>query len=463
MKEKIEKIIHAVLEKVTPSPKEAMEQAQLSGKLISKIKSMEGSHLKAELVGSNSRNTNLAGDHDLDIFVFYPESLPREEFEKEGLAIGRAVFRGHEWEKAYSEHPYIRGRINGFDVEIVPAYLVSSAERIKSAVDRTLFHSEYVKNRIEKGQEQEVRLLKQFMKGVKCYGADLSSNSFPGYVAEILIIKYGTFRAAINAVSKWGREEIIDLEGSWGIHEAKNKFNSHLMVVDPVDRNRNVAAALSQNQYARFIAAARAFLKKPSIEFFFPKPHKAWPAQKLRAFLKKTELVMVMIGYPKGIVEDIMWGQLKRFARKVSTLCHAEGFAVKRTAEWLEHKKHLVILLEVESAKIQKAKIITGPEATDAHNSEQFLKAHKKPLAGPRIENGRWVLEVERKHTDIELLLAELLKKLKTQEREGIAKALRTHTHIMEEKDILALYRKNKEFQQFLTAYLKGEEEFLDY
>jgi len=33
----------------------------------------------------------------------------------------------------------------------------------------------------------------------------------------------------------------------------------------------------------------------------------------------------------------------------------------------------------------------------------------------------------------------------------------------MGEKEIAALYSENRGFQQFLTAYLKGKEEFLDY
>ncbi|MBI4210493.1 MAG: CCA tRNA nucleotidyltransferase [Candidatus Diapherotrites archaeon] len=459
----MEKILDKVIWKITPTREEIVREKKFAEKIIGAIGSVRGKHLRAELVGSMARNTHLRGDNDLDIFVFFPENLSREEFEKEGLHTAMSVFRGHKWEKAYSEHPYIRGKINGFEVEIVPAYDVASAENLKSAVDRSAFHNKYLLREMKPGHEREIRLLKQFMKGVKCYGADLSTNSFPGYVAEILVLKYGSFANTLKAASGWKPGEVVDVEGHLGAEEARGKFGSHFVVIDPVDRNRNVAAALSQNQYARFIAAARAFLQKPSMNFFFPKPHRAWSVEKLKRFLRKTELVAIATGYPKGIVEDIMWGQLRRVGRKMAAMCEAQGFAVKRSAEWLEHARHMFILLEVESTQLQKAKILRGPEATDRMNSEAFLRAHPNPLSGPRIENSRWVLEVERKYTHVEPFIKDALKKLKTEEKGGIRKALNKRAKIMHENEIIALYRKNAGFRQFLTGYLKGEEEFLGY
>ena len=158
-----------------------------------------------------------------------------------------------------------------------------------------------------------------------------------------------------------------------------------------------------------------------------------------------------------------MWGQMRRFRKKTAQMSQLAGFNVKRSAEWLEHRRHMIILLEVESAKLQKAKILIGPRATDEKNSHAFFAAHPNPLSGPRIENGRWILEVEREHTEIEKFLLHLITKLKKEERAGMRRALRTGAKIMHEKEIISLYKKSKEFSQFLTGYLKGGEEFLDY
>ena len=459
----MEKLLELVLEKITPAEKEIAEEKKFASGIAEKIRGMEGRHESAEIVGSIARNTHLRGDRDIDIFVLFPQSVSRAEFEREGLRIGKAVFKGHKWEKAYSEHPYIRGVIKGFKVEVVPAYRILHAELLQSAVDRSVFHNSFILENLPKNGEKDVRLLKQFMKGVKCYGADLSSNGFPGYVAELLVIEYGSFRKCIEAVAQWRKGQAIDVEKHYKDGEAGKFFGSHLIVVDPVDKKRNVAAALSLNQYARFIAAGRAFLKKPSMNFFFPKKHEALPKAKLGKFLKKTELAAVRMGYPPKVVEDVMWGQLRRFSKKVSALAEKEDFTVKRGAEWLEEGKMLIVLLEVESPNLQKVKIVRGPEATDTKNSEAFLKAHARPFSGPRIEEGRWVVEVERKNTELNVFLKGMLKMFRKQEREGIRKALKLGAKIMGEKEIAALYSENRGFQQFLTAYLKGKEEFLDY
>ncbi|HIH09320.1 MAG TPA: CCA tRNA nucleotidyltransferase [Candidatus Diapherotrites archaeon] len=456
-------MLKKVLGKITPSAAQMQKEQEFAKAIISRIMAIAGKHTRAMLVGSIARNTHLAGDTDLDIFVFFPKSLPREEFEKEGLRIGKLIFRGHKWEKAYSEHPYIRGEIGGHEVEIVPTYDVTDASEMKSAVDRSALHNKYLLSKMIPGQEQEVRLLKQFMKGVKCYGADLSTNSFPGYVAELLALKYRTFTGVLEAAAEWKRGQVIDIEGHLSEQDAAAKFNSHLIVVDPVDRGRNVAAALSENQYARFIAAARQFLKKPSINFFFPKKHEAWNSSKLKGFLRKTELVAILSGYPAGIVEDVMWGQLRRLSRKIATAVEMQGFALERHSRWLEHRKQICIVLEVESTQLPAAKIVAGPPVIDEANSHAFLSAHFRPLSGPRIENGRWVIEIERKYTRLDGFLEHYLKALKREERGAIRSALRRKAKVISEKEIIALYRKNKDFQQFLTAYLKGKEEFLDY
>jgi len=459
----VDKITEKILKQITPNAKDAEQEKQFIKKLLEKAKTTKTKAQEFEIVGSVSRNTHIKGNRDIDLFALFPKTMPREEFEKEGLAIGKAIFRGHKWEKAYSEHPYIRGEINGFRVEVVPAYKILDASLLQSAVDRSVFHNQYLLETLGKKEQGEARLMKQFMKGIGCYGADLSSNGFPGYVAELLILKYGSFKKSVQEAAQWKNQEVVDIENYYTLGEAKKKFNTHLIVVDPVDKNRNVAGALSYNQYARFVGACQSFLKKPSENFFFPKKHKAWPTTTLKKFLKKTELVAIETGYPKGIVEDIMWGQLRRFTKKISTLCKEQDFTIKRTGEWLEKEKNLVILLELESTGLQKAKIETGPEVFDEKNSLAFLKSKKKILSGPRIEEGRWIVETERKYTQIKPFLEELLKKLKKHEKEGIRKALSKKAKTMNENEIAAMYSKNKEFQQFLTAYLKGKEEFLDY
>jgi tRNA nucleotidyltransferase (CCA-adding enzyme) len=461
---KEQKILKKVLKKITPEKKQEKKQLEFAKKLIEKIKATKGPHVDAELVGSAARGTHLAGDNDLDIFVFYPPEIPREKFENHGIALGKQIFKRHEWELAYSEHPYVRGIISGYKVEIIPTYKIDTPTLMKSAVDRSPFHNNYLKEKLTPQLCNETRLLKQFMKGIKCYGADLSMNSFPGYVAELLIIKYGSFIDTLKAASNWKKNQVIDIENAYTEEEAIKKFGSHhFIIIDPVDINRNVAAALSEQQYARFISASRKFLEKPSYKFFFQNKHKPWHKKRLKKYLDKTEIVAIKFKYPKKVIEDQMWGQLKKLAKKITAMAKEQEFNVKRHGEWLKKDDIMIIILEVESKKLQKARIRTGPEVFDAENSKAFLETHKKPFSGPRIENTRWVVEIERKYTNIEDYITKLLEKFKKEEKEDLRKAITKGTKIMNEKEITKLYTANNEFSKFLTTFLKGKEEFLEY
>ncbi|TFH51469.1 MAG: CCA tRNA nucleotidyltransferase, partial [Methanothrix sp.] len=92
-----------------------------------------GLYLKVMLVGSAARSTWLAGDHDLDIFLGVP---PGGDLGA-ALEIARLVASDHE--EKYAEHAYVHARMDGFEVDLVPCYLVEDAARLLSAVDRTPF------------------------------------------------------------------------------------------------------------------------------------------------------------------------------------------------------------------------------------------------------------------------------------------------------------------------------------
>ncbi len=344
----------------------------------------------------------------------------------------------------------------------MPSYKVSKAELKQSSVDRSPFHNRYLKTRLVGKKKDETRLLRQFFKGIKAYGADIKASSIPGYVVELLILEYGSFSKAVKEISKWKKGQVIDLESHWKKGEAGRLFSgTPLIVIDPVDKNRNVAAALSLNQFSRIVAAARAFEKKPGIAFFFGKKEKPWPVKKLKAMLQSKELVAIRIGFPKKALPDTVWGQIQRFARKTEKQLGLNDFKVVRSEAWTDEADSIILVFEVESRILQKSVVKQGPFVTDEGNGRAFLEAHKRLIAGPRIEEGRWIIEIARKHTNIEKFLREFLKKQKLVEKGELKKALNKSFRILGEENISELFKKNKKFAEFLTTYLKGQEEFI--
>jgi len=447
-----------VIKRVKPSGKEIQEENDFAEKLMQKIQAMEGKHVDVVLAGSLARDTHLKGDRDIDIFVLFPAKLSREKFIEEGLRIGKKLFKKEEWEEAYSEHPYIRAHSKGYDIEIVPSFQVSKAELLQSAVDRSPFHTKYLEKELSKKQRDEVRLLRQFLKGIGAYGADVRVSSVPGYVTELLVLRYGTFKKCMKEIAHWRINEVIDLENYYKEEEARKKFDAPLIVVDPVDKNRNVAAALSVTQFSRLVAAARAYNKKPGLKYFFPSKPKPWSLGKVRKMLVKKEIVGVRMKFPK-VLPDIMWGQLRRFGKKIARQLEREGFEVRRMMEWTDEKKEMAIMFDLADMMLPKSQKRIGPLVADEYNAKKFLKSHPKIISGPRIEEGRWVIEVDKKVTNAHAFIAGYLKKSTKEEKANIRKALKG-AKVLDEKEILKWYKSNKEFASFFTEYLIGKEEF---
>ena len=113
---------------------------------------------------------------------------------------------------------------------------------------------------------------KSSWQGTGVYGAEIKVGGFSGYLCELLIMKYGSFLQTIRAFAKYNQRVVIDIEGFYADRENEISllFPEPLAVVDPVDKGRNVASAVQPQKLYTFIGAARAFLKNPSEDFFYP-------------------------------------------------------------------------------------------------------------------------------------------------------------------------------------------------
>ncbi len=450
-KQKKKTIYKQVLAKITPSKKELLDEKKLFEEIRKKVESMEGTHSHLEWCGSSARGTHLHGDRDLDLFLMFDKEKSDEELEREGLRIGKKVFKGAFWEKAYSQHPYIRGVIRGFDIEIVPGFIVKSGREKKSAVDRTPFHNKYLLKNMTNKQRSDARLLKQFLKGINAYGADLKNCSLPGYGVELLVLYYGSFEKTLIGITKWKEKQRIKFNNKKG-----KTFDDPLILVDPVDENRNVASALSKEQFGRIIFASTLFLKNPSIKFFFPKQKKAWNKNKVKKMLSKKELIAIKTTFPKNVLSDLVWGQLRRVAKKGTHYLEELDFEVERGDVW-SNEKDVWFIFELKEMKLQKARKMIGPRVEDKENIEKFLAKKRKILSGPRVEEGRIVLETERKVINAKDALTEFIKENKKTETKTVKQILR-QSKVLKEKDLLSAYK--GEFAEFFSAYLEGKEIF---
>ena len=432
-----------MLERIKPGPSERKRLQEVSAALISRIESMAegcGLELKAMLVGSAARGTWLAGDHDLDVFL----GVGVEDDLEKALELARRISPDHR--EKYAEHPYIQARIDGFEVDLVPCYLVDDAAHLRSAVDRTPFHNRYVKQRIA-GLEDEVLLLKQFMKGSGVYGSELRVGGFSGYLAELLVLCYGSFAAVIEAASLWKPGLKLDLEGRGRVEQA-----DPLVVVDPVDPGRNVAAALTLNRMLQFALAARTFMARPDIEFFFANPPAPLSDREIEALMEERGTLPLLIEFAApDVVEDVLYPQLRKAESSVNALLERKGFSILRS-DVISYSNRAALLLEMEVWRLSRACRREGPPVWQADHISRFLAAHPKTLSGPYVKDGRLVVEEERRYAQAADLLAAELASLSLGRH--ISASIRSGYKIYAGKELLAI--KDDGYRIFLAEYFQA-------
>ncbi|ASJ05704.1 CCA tRNA nucleotidyltransferase [Thermococcus barossii] len=409
----IETVLQKVLQRIRPTEEERAFveglMRELEGIARDTIESLD-LDVKPYFVGSLAKDTYLAGDHDVDLFLAFPLDTPLEELRERGLELGRAIAeRLDSHEVAYAEHPYVRATYRGVKVDLVPCYDVKSWRDVRTAVDRSILHTKWVLDNL-RGKNDEVRLLKRFLKGINAYGSEIYVRGFSGYLAEILVIRYGSFLKVLESADFMLRQKVID-PGNWlkREHEVAMKTvgreaeaDRPLIVIDPVDPRRNVAANLSWEKYGIFYFKSTQLLENPSEEFFFPMNRKIGNyLSELRR--KGTHLVALLFEAPE-LVDDVLLPQLERSARGFERALSREGFNV---LGWNVGRKSgkAFIMLEVDRRERERVTIKPGPEFFTERGRDFYLKNERVWLVGKRLFAEKNVMD------DIVEVISELLEK----------------------------------------------------
>jgi tRNA nucleotidyltransferase (CCA-adding enzyme) len=402
-----------VLEAVRPSPDEEAKLGRLARDLSVKCKAAAdffGASVEVRVVGSFEKKTHLKSA-DLDLFLLFDPATPLEVLKELGVKIGRSVIA--EGETRYAEHPYLRGRVDGVRIDIVPAYRVASAREMKTAVDRTPFHNEFVRERLAPSQRDEVRLLKQFEKGIGAYGSELAVQGFSGYLCELLVIRFGDFEAVLTEAAHWREGPVLSIEGTVPpevISRARKDFQEPLVFIDPVDATRNVASAVSLDNFSLFVFAAREYQREPKPVFFFPrgKPKLTPQDIRARAEARGTRIVGISI-HGSEEVDDIWIPQLRKSEKALSKMLATYGFAPARSdVYWGEDAaQDVLFLFELQAGRLPVLNKHFGPSATHENARDFVEKWNGRPgqLSKPYVEDGRLMVDVAREHTDAADLL----------------------------------------------------------
>jgi tRNA nucleotidyltransferase (CCA-adding enzyme) len=396
-----------VLARIAPEPALLARLAEVREHLVRRA-STEANHRgiplrRALVAGSAARGTFLHERFDIDLFLLFPPDLPRERLESEGLRLAEAILESPE--KHYAEHPYLRGRFEGFTVEAVPGYAIEDPSHPLTAVDRTPFHQEYLAAHLTPEQVDQVRLTKQFLRSLGVYGSEAKTAGFSGYLVELLIVRFGSFRSLLEVAQGWRLPVRLASPGS----RPAVPEDVAMILDDPVDPHRNVATALSAESLARFVLAAREFLRSPSVSAFFsvpPEPISIAEA-KARVAARGTHVAVVRLPRPK-LVDDILYPQLRKAERSIGAEATRLGFHVLGTSS-TAGVSDLWVGLETSQSNLPKVRVQEGPPPGMTH-ADAFLSKWTVPgaavLQGPYLRSdGKLAVDVVRDETSLEALL----------------------------------------------------------
>jgi tRNA nucleotidyltransferase (CCA-adding enzyme) len=346
-----------------------------------------------EFGGSYAKNTWLSQEADIDIFIKFRKSISNEKFVDISKKIGFDSMKKYNPYVRYSEHPYVEAKIKKTKVNIVPCYDVNVGEW-KSSADRSPFHTKFMQKMLTPKMKNEVRILKLFLKMNKIYGAEIATQGFSGYVSEVLILNFGNFENLIKSISKIQQNQIIG--------KTTKNFETPIVIIDPIDNNRNLAAAISNENIGKFILVCRAF-QSNNLPLNFK-------LRKLKISKNNWENVLVVKFNFKLRSPDIIWGQIKRTTTSLKTQLELGGFKVLRSKSHTDEQKEAYLFFLLESIIIPKNYAKNGPEIFRENDCKSFITKNMTKTKLLWINDKRIFSLEKRKYNDAQKFMVELLK-----------------------------------------------------
>jgi len=379
-----------IINKISPSKKEREKINKIISIFFKKI-TAKLKDAKPELGGSMAKDTWLAGDHDIDIFVGFPYKKYKDkdignELQKRLKTIKYDVMHG--------SRDYLQAKQGKYLFELIPVLDIHHSSMHMNITDVSPLHARFVKRNNK--DPIQTRMLKAFLKANNLYGAESYIRGFSGYVAELLIIHYKNFPNLVKSAGSWKSRTIIDMlehyknEKEVILNMNKDKINN-LILVDPVQAERNAAAALCEEKYFEFINLCKNYLRNPKKEYF---ELKEFNLNELKKRKKKNKLLTFIIN-PLGGKPDVVGSKILKVFNYINKKILDEGFNIIES-KW-QWKDSALLYYIVKNEKLNNVIIHDGPYIKDLDNVKKFKEKWKKIY----YNKDRVYVKLKRKHNTI--------------------------------------------------------------
>jgi len=411
----INDVFSDVLKDITPTGKEIIFIESITEKLKKlldiKAKELNIDYIKIEPQGSTGiKQTQLRNDFDIDLFVGLEyqeykskyENLSKNKLKKESKkdfldlcnkwiipSLSLKEFKNPRL--LYAEHPYVIVDYHFKDIKIkidIVLYFNLELELIQkqgpiTSVDRSPWHGRFIRDNLSSDQKNDVRLLKQFFKSNHSYGdkSSLGKVGFIGYSAELLIYYFNDIlnlfrnfdRLKTDPLDYYNRDK-ADLKKI--IHFQKE----YLIIVDPIDKNRNVASAISERAYNYCSYRISKFLNNPSKTFFEIQPIPEIELNNLREQPLSKIFIVELRNLDNHIHYTINRDKLHSLGENIKAtgeieFTHKEKFGnIIFEVYFEENRNEYNIALYCEKPDISETYIRKGPSVKDSFHAANFKK-----------------------------------------------------------------------------------------
>jgi tRNA nucleotidyltransferase (CCA-adding enzyme) len=261
-----------------------------------------------------------------------------------------------------------------------------------------------VQENLNEDERKDVVVLKKFLKSAGIYGSSLKVEGFSGYLCEILVSEFGGFRKLVESAADWEREKFLDPEDHGLTDELRSKFSQDsLVVIDPVDPERNVASVLSTENFAKFVFRCWQFSRHPGLEFF-QADQREWTEFELRKEVEdRGDFIAVRFNRPDN-VDDIVYPQMRKFMKLLRKKLESHDFRIFESGFHVGDEE-VKFFLELD-ASLPKVEEIEGPKVF--HNSRhirQFTSKYDETF----VKEERLYARTEREFTEAKNFLKDFL------------------------------------------------------
>ena len=414
------RIYEEVLKSVKPTKEEEKKTKKeidvFLGKLKKNIKSA-----RVIIGGSIAKNTWLKGKNEADIFIAYNYNKFKDKSNELSEMLEKAIKKSFKkYLRLHGSRDYFQIEEKDFVFEVVPILDIKKPEQAKNITDVSPMHVRFVAK--HKKLCDDVRILKQFCKANNVYGAESYISGFSGYVCELLTAYYGRFENVVKNAAKWKSKVVINNKGIsrfpvFNNHKViidmmkhhkdvmmdmnKSKLDSPLILVDPIQSERNAAAALNFEKFQMFVEACKKFSTKPSIESFIEKKLDMDQVRK-----KAGKNIIIILNAKTSIGKyDIIGCKLLKVFEHIKQKISENDFNLLDSGWEYDKREDSVFWFIVKKEKMSDFIERQGPPLAQKSNVSAFRKKHKNTFE----KSTRIFAKIKRKYMNAQELVKDVI------------------------------------------------------